>query len=156
MSSNPFYRRLDDDLFPELQLGPQRKGVRALMLPPLGDPRVTTPRHAKVLLVVFRLDQPAAASEPSTALRGWHLSFDRLDAQGRLQRERVPVVPEPKDGNTSRRPLPDAGPPPPGRPIYRGAWWTDLAGLFASGLLQPGMAVQVAWAGQPGLTLNLV
>ncbi len=151
-----YYQRLDDDLFPELQFGPGRKGIHAFMPTPPGDPRVPTPAPAKPLLVVFRLDEPPLAVDTGTPSPGWQLAFDRRDADGTLRHHHIAVLPQPKDGNATQRPRPYAGPPPVGTMIYRGAWWADLASLYGQGLLRAGMTVGLGFANQAQVKFVLV
>lgn len=149
------YHRLDEQRFPELQFGPGRKGIHALMPPPPGDRRVPAPPSARPLLVVFRVTEIAPPAPGEVAPPVWQLVVSQQNADGTLSERRVVVAPQPPDGNNTRRPRPDTGPPSVGTVIYRGAWWADLSSLYAWGL-RSGTPVVLSYAERERVTFSLI
>ena len=107
MPSFLYFNRLDDDLFPELQPGPGRKGLQGRVMVPPVDQRIPAPSDAEVLLAVFRLDEPPRVQDPASAPTGWTLEYTQRDADGVSRRHAIALIPTPKDGNYSSHPVSD-------------------------------------------------
>lgn len=156
MTTHLFFDRLDDGLFPELQIGPGRKGINARLLHPPGDARVPAPRDATSLLVAFLIDMPPPPPDLTTPRPGWQLAFDLPDLQGKPVRHTIDLEARPLPGDfVERAPSNPKLPPPTGTVLYVGAYWVDVTSLFQSKQWRPGMAVELSHGMQAQTRLTL-
>lgn len=156
MTKHLFFDRLDDNLFPELQIGPGRKGINARLLHPPGDARVPAPRGATTLLVAFLIDMPPASPDPNAPRPGWQLGFDALDREGKPVRHTIALEARPLPGDfVERAPSNPKLPPAGGTVLYVGAYWVDVSGLFQSKAWRPGLVVDISHGPQAQTRLTL-
>ena len=143
-ASHLYFDRLDDANFPELQIGPGRKGINARLLHPPGDPRVPAPRDAITLLVAFLIEMQPPPPDRATPRPGWQLNFDGLDRAGKPVRHTIALEARPLAGDfVEHAPSNPDLPRPTGTPLYVGAYWVDVRGLFQSKLWRPGMVIEL-------------